>query len=159
MAGQKFKGKVVAPNFNLGGADLKFASVVITNAQLKALRATPKQLVPAPGAGKVLEFVSAVLQLKAGANVLTETADNLGIKYNNGAGVQVSEDIETTGFLDQAADTITYAQTKLNPIVACANAANKALVLHNTGDGEYGGDAANDAKLVVYVTYHVHTLA
>ncbi len=71
MGAQKVKGRFIAPIFNMGGADLKHADVLLTNAEIKALRATPKTLVAAPGSGRVLEFVSAVLQLKAGTNVLT----------------------------------------------------------------------------------------
>jgi hypothetical protein len=158
MGAQKVKGKFIAPNFGQGGADLKFADVLVANADIKALRATPKTLVPAPGAGKVLEFMSAVLQLKAGTNVLTEGTANLAVKYQNAAGVQVSQTIETTGFIDQAADTVTYGLVKLDPITARTGCENQPLVLHNLGAGEIAGNAANDALLRVKVAYRVHTL-
>lgn len=158
MGAQKFKGKVVVPLLNQGGAEFKFADVLVANAEIKALRATPKTLVPAPGAGKVLEFVSAVLQLKAGANVLTEATANLAIKYKDGTGVQVSQTIETTGFIDQAADQVTYGLVKLDPITARAGCENQPLVLHNLGAGELAGNAANDALLRVKVLYRVHTM-
>lgn len=159
MGAQKFKGKVVLPLLNQGGADLKYADVLVSNAELKALRATPKTLVAAPGAGKLLELVSAVLHLKAGANVLVEATANLAIKYKDAAGVQVSQTIETTGFIDQAADQVTYGLPKLDPITARANCENQPLVLHNLGAGEFTGNAANDAVLRVKVAYRVHTLA
>jgi hypothetical protein len=158
MGAQKFKGKVVVPLLNQGGAEFKFADVLVANAEIKALRATPKTLVPAPGAGKVLEFVSAVLQLKAGANVLTEAAANLAIRYKDGASVQVSQTIEMTGFIDQAADQITYGLVKLDPITARAVCEDQPLVLHNEGAGEFAGNAANDAILRVKVSYRVHVL-
>jgi hypothetical protein len=66
----------------------------------------------------------------AGANVLTESTANLGIKFTDGSGVQVNETVECTGFIDQAANTETEARPKLDPIVAGSAAANKALVLH-----------------------------
>ena len=159
MGAQKVKGRFIAPIFNMGGADLKHADVLLTNAEIKALRATPKTVVAAPGSGKVLEFVSAVLQLKAGTNVLTESTANLAIKYKDGTGVQVSQTIETTGFIDQAADTVTYGLQKLDPIVARTNSENQPLVLHNLGAGEIAGNAAADARLAVKVLYRVHTLA
>ena len=159
MGAQKFKGKVVVPLLNQGGADFKFADVLVANAEIKAVRATPKTLVPAPGVGKVLEFVSAVLQLKAGANVLVEATANLAIKYQNAAGVQVSQTIETTGFIDQAADQVTYGLVKLDPITARAGCENQPLVLHNLGAGEFTGNAANDAALRVKVSYRVHILS
>jgi len=134
------------------------AQVTLTNAEIKALRATPKTLVAAPGAGKVLEFVSAQLKLVAGANVLTESTANLAVKYTDGSGAQVSQTIECTGFIDQSVNTMTSAWGKIDAIVAYSAAANKALVLHNLGAGEFGGNAAADATMVVDVVYRVHTI-
>lgn len=134
------------------------ASVTLTNAEIKALRATPKTLVAAPGSGKMLEFVSIVLKNNGGTNAITETIDNMAVKYTDGSGAAVSETIEATGFIDQTAATITVGQAKNDAIVAYASAANQALVLHNTGDGEYAGNAANDVTMTVRVTYRVHTV-
>jgi hypothetical protein len=156
MGAQKVKGKFIAANFGQGGADLKFSDVVIANVDLKALRATPKTLVAAPGNGKVLEFLSAVLVLAAGSNVLVEATANLAVKYQNGAGVQVSQTVEMTGFIDQAAHQVTYALPKLDPITARTGCENQPLVLHNLGAGEFTGNAANDATLRVKVAYRVH---
>ena len=137
---------------------LKYATVTLTNAEIKALRATPKTLVSAQGANKGIEFVSAVLKLVAGANVLTETADNMAIKYTDGSGAAVSQTIESTGFIDAAVNTVTNALPKIDAIVALSDSANKAIVLHNTGDAEFGGNAAADATMVVKVAYRVHDL-
>ena len=156
MGAQKVKGKFIAANYGQGGADMKFADVVIANADLKALRATPKTLVPAPGSGKVLEFLSAVLVLAAGSNALTESTANLAVKYQNAAGVQVSQTIEMTGFIDQTTHQVTYALPKLDPITARTGCENQPLVLHNLGAGEIAGNAANDATLRVKVSYRVH---
>lgn len=153
------EGSTTSSDFNsVGGGNLITDKVTLTNAEIKALRATPKSLVAAPGAGYVLQFVSAVLKLKAGTNVLTESADNLAIKYTNGSGVAVSETIEATGFIDQSADTQTQTNAIKDAIVASASAENKALVLHNTGDGEYAGNAAADATMNVYITYRIVTV-
>ena len=154
-ASSSFDGSKTTYNFD---PMLAVATVTVTNAQLKAIRATPKTLVAAPGAGKVLEFVSAVIKNSGGANALTESADNLAIRYTDGSGAIVSQAIEATGFLDQTAATVSNALAKIDAIVAYSAAANKALVLHNTGDGEYGGNAAADVTLTVIVTYRVHTL-
>ena len=105
----------------------------------------------------MLEFLSAVVMLKAGTNVLAEATANLAVRYKDGASVQVSQTIETTGFIDQAADQITYGLAKLDPITARTVAENQPLVLHNLGAGEFTGNAANDALLKVKVAYRVHT--
>jgi len=135
---------------------LKYATVTLTNANIKALRATPITLVAAQGSNKVIELVSAMLELKAGTNVLAESADNMAIKFNNGSGLAVSQTIEATGFIDASVDTITNSRPAIDAIVALSASANKALVLHNTGDGEYGGNAAADATMVVKIAYRVH---
>jgi predicted RecA/RadA family phage recombinase len=135
---------------------IKYATVNLTNANIKALRATPKELVAAPGANKIVEFVSAVLFLDYGANVLTESADNLAVRYENTTGALASQAIEATGFIDATADTLTNALPKIDAIVAAASGLNKALVLHNTGDGEYAGNAGADTVIKVKVAYRVH---
>jgi len=142
----------------LDASILRYASVAVSNAEIKALRATPKTLVAAPGANKFLEFVSAVLVNAGGTNALTESAANLAVKLNNGSGLAVSQAIEATGFVDQTAKTLTNALPALDAIVASASGANKALVLHNTGAGEYAGNAAADVTWVVNVAYRVHSV-
>lgn len=135
---------------------LKSATITVTNAELKALRATQKTLVAAPGTNKSIEFVSALLRLNAGSEVLTESADNLSIRYTNGSGVKVSVDIEATGFIDQAAATFTNAIPVKDAIVVATGALNQALVLDNDGDGEFAGNATGDATMTLHVIYRVH---
>lgn len=134
---------------------LRFAEVSLTNAEIKALRATPKTLVAAAGANTVLELVNGVLILKAGANVLTESTANLAVKYKDGSSTQISETVESTGFIDQAVDTLTTVRPKQDGIVATSIYANQPLVLHNLGAGEFAGNAAADATLRAKIAYRV----
>ncbi len=134
--------------------DIRIARVTLTNANMLALRATPITLVAAPGANKRIQYLGATLNLDASAGAYTETADNMAVKFTNGSGVAVSATIEATGFVDQAAKMHSQSIPVVDAIVAEAGCVNQALVLHNTGDGEYGGgNAAN--SLVVNVTYRV----
>lgn len=132
--------------------------VTVSQAEIVALRATPKEIVAAPGAGKVIDFIAAHIQLVyGGTGNNTETSANLGIKYTDGSGVQVCETVEATGFIDQTASTNTSARKKLDPIVAASGATNKALVLHNLGAGEYGTTGGTPTStLKVKVIYAVH---
>lgn len=128
--------------------------VTLTSAQVKALRATPITIVPAPRTGYVNVLVQARLKLKyGGTNVFTETADNLALRYTDGSGVIVSQTIETTGFIDQNVNTETSALPKIDAIVASTGSAGKPIVLHNTGDGEIAGNAGNDNQLQVVCIY------
>lgn len=134
---------------------LQIATVSITNSEMLNLRATPKTLVAAPGAGKILSLVTAVLLFDY-TGAYTETTDNMAIRFTNGSGVIVSDTIEATGFVDATADTVTFARKAVDGIVAKSASENQALVLHNTGDGEYGGgNAANAVR--VKVAYRVIT--
>lgn len=139
--------------------DAVTVKVSLTAAQIKTLRATPVELVAAQGADTLIEFQSAMFVLTAGTEVLTETADNMAIEYDDGAAVAVTGAIEATGFIDQAADTITNAIPVGDTIDASADVINKNIALINTGDGEYAGNASDDAELDVYVTYRVLNLA
>lgn len=131
-------------------------TVELSNADIKALRASPKELVATPGAGKFIELVSAVLILDYGSEVLTESSDNLVIQYGT-SGDDITAAIEMTGFIDQAADTIMIVGPA-NPLAAnaAADMVNNAITLFNTGDGEFGGNASNDTTMTVKVTYRIH---
>ena len=134
---------------------LRTDAIAISNAELKAIRATPKVLVAAPGAQEVIEFVSATIIMDYGSNVLSETADDLQIEYTGG--LDCAAAIDTTGFLDQAGDMIMIC--KATTIAGSATASLKGLGIHlkNIGDGEFDGNAGNDTVLRVKITYILHT--
>ena len=136
---------------------IQYAETSHTAAQTRALRATPRELVPAPGAGKYIEFLSAQLFLDYSGAAMSEDSDNLAVKFDSGSGEAVSETIETTGFIDQTADTVTNAVNKKDTIVAASASVNKKLVLHNTGSGEFGSAGTPTSVLRVKVAYRVHT--
>lgn len=149
-------GKLAANAVTTGKLDvstIQYAEVALTADEIKALRATPKTLVAAPGAGKAIEFLSAVLLLDATATAFAEDADNMAIKYTDGSGTSVSETIEATGFIDQTADTLIAVKPATSAAIAKSACENKALVLHNTGDGEY---ATGTGTMRAKVAYRVH---
>lgn len=134
---------------------MSYATVSLTSAQVKALAATPIQLVAAPGAGKVVKLMGAQLKLVyGGTNAFTEAGDNLVINYTNAAGVAVSQVIEMTGFIDQTASMYTNAEPAINAIVTAAASENQALVLWNN-NAEIAGNAANDNTLEVSIAYRI----
>lgn len=140
-------------NAKLAEDTIQTVTVTVSSAELLALATTPKELVAAPGADKFIQFLGAQLILDYNSAGYTESGDNMGIKYNNASGVQVSETIESTGFIDQTADTITNAIPKKDAIVAASGAVNQALVLDNLGSNFAAGDSPMD----VVVSYKVLT--
>ena len=124
---------------------------ILTNAQLLAVRATPIEIVEAPGAGKRNLFLGASLRLNVTTTAYTESTANIGFKYKDGSGVQVNETVEATGFVDQTGITHTNARPKLDAICTDAQCVNLAIVMHNLGAGEWtGGNAANTMTVTVY---------
>lgn len=127
--------------------------VVVSSAELLALNATPKELVPAPGATRALVFEGAVIHKPAGtAYAGIAAGEDLSVKYTNGAGAEVAEG-ETTGFLDQATAQTRYVRphTAASAISSISPVANAALVLHMlTGEITTG-----DSALHVRVYYRI----
>lgn len=135
---------------------VRYATVELTNANIKNLRATPIELAAAPGAGYILEFVGATLILDYGTNALSESDDNLAIEYNGGTGSAVTAAIETTGFIDQAVDQVAVITPATVATMTAASSVNKNLALVNTGSGEFGGNAGADTTMTVKIAYRVH---
>lgn len=122
---------------------------------IKGLKASPLELVAAPGADKFIELKSAVLVMNYGSEALTESEDDLVIEYETGT--DITAGIDSTSFLDQEADILKVVQPSAAVVITAANAVNKNIRLFNSGDGEFGGNASNDTTLSVRVAYRVHT--
>jgi hypothetical protein len=128
--------------------------VEITSAEMLALRATPKELVPAPGANKVLEFVGVVIKYLAGSTGYTESNANLVVEYEGGQDVCTA--IDATNFIDQTNDEIRMAQfseTALATTVDLEALKNDNLRLLNNGAAEWTGGTG---RLDVRIQYRVH---
>ena len=158
MAGRQYKVLSKMSAF-VGGALVDrqtvptFKEVTITNAQMLALRATPITLVSAPGKANIYrEFLYAIMVVNVTTTAYTVGTNDMAIRQTNSTGVILSDTIETAGFLDQVAIKANSARAKLDPI---GYLLNKALVLHNTGAGEFtGGNAANTLKVRTYYRDH-----
>lgn len=150
-------GRAVVPANLAASGFVQWADVTITATEIKALATTAKELVAAPAAGSAHLFLGAVFKLNYGSEVFTEAGDNLGIKYTDASGVQVSDTIECTGFIDQSADTQTNAVPVKDAIVASASAEAQALVLDNLGNN-FGGNASDDSTITCRVYYVTQAL-
>jgi hypothetical protein len=106
----------------------------VTSAEVLALFATPQAIVAAPGAGKAIVPIRAVVYKPAGtAYAGIAAGEDLVFKYTDASGAQCTGVIETTGFLDQ-----TTAQTRVVGLPGATGAtagsfapvADAAVVLH-----------------------------
>ena len=130
--------------------------VEISSAEIILLNSAPKDLVAAPGTGKWLEFVGAVLILDYGTNDYSENVDNMVIQYDGGTDATAS--IESTDFIDADADTVAVIVPATIAHIASASVVNDALELLNvgSGDGEFAG--SGDGTMTVKITYIIHNL-
>lgn len=128
---------------------IRTIEVAITAAEILALRATNKELVAAPGTGKVLQFLGAILILDY-ATAYTESAANLAINYTNAAGTVASEVLEATGLADATTDQIRHMVPAIvSPVVA----ANAPLTLDNNGAAEWSGGTSVIRMKVTYAVW------
>lgn len=134
--------------------------VTLTNAQIKAIRATPITAVAAQGAGTIILPISAYVGLVyGGTNAFTAAAnDNLSLKLKDGSG-----SILLSGAVQAFVQATNSAISQMVPgsavgatvNVSKANGDNQPLVIHNQTAAEIAGNAAADNTMVVTITYVV----
>lgn len=145
-----------------GNTKSRMATVtkILTNAQVKALRATPISLVAAPGAGKVvLPVFCYVALIYGGTNAFTAAAnDNLSLKLKDGSGALLMSG-GVQAFIQNTASALTAmvpgTAVGATPNILKTVGDNQALVIHNQTAGEIAGNAAGDNKITVTVGYMV----
>jgi len=121
---------VVGSTGAAAAGDLSHSDVTVSSAEILALNATPKTLVPPPGLGKAILFSHSVFFLDYNSAAYGGIAggEDWCVRFTNGSGDEVSPDIETTGWLDQTSDQTRYAYAEASKSITPV--ANAALVLH-----------------------------
>jgi len=132
---------------------VRTARIVVTAAQVNVLRATPRTLIAAQGTGRLVQLLPSMLEIVPGTVAWTESADNLVVRYTNSSGVIVSQTIEMTSFITRTERGFTSIQPVVDGIVASTASLAQALVLHNSGDGEFGN--SGNGQLIVHLAYRV----
>ena len=117
--------------------DDRVAEVTVSSAELLALRATPKTIVAAPGAGKMIVFKEALVIADNGTAYTVSTNDMV-FRMVGAAGDVVSQTIDTAGLLDSTSDIVSFCgPVATDTKTPKAEAENVALVLPTTGAGEF----------------------
>ncbi len=134
-----------------GEGSVRTETVIITNAELLTLAtSTGKELVPAKGADILIEFVGAVL-IQHNKTAFTETTDDIVIQYTD-SGVDVSQTIDATGFVDQTSDEVRIVtQLIADPAVQDYTASvGQGLSLFNAGGNWTDG---TNGYMVIKISY------
>lgn len=130
-------------------APLFQVDVTVSTAELLALNTTPKTLVAAPAAGKILvpEMLQCWLDYASTAYDGIAANEDLVVRYTDGTGA-IAMTVEATGFLDASADAFRLGSRPGSDIAPVAAA---ALVLHMST----GNIATGNSPLKVRLHYRV----
>ena len=132
----------------MGVTPIRYRTVQLTSAEILALNTTQKELVAAPGTGRVLEFVSMVSFLDHGGTDYASNGDLIVKLYTTA----VSATIAKADLIQASADAYNITQALSADVVLLAN---KALYLTcSSGDPDTG-----NGILIVHVAYRVHDLS
>ncbi len=127
----------------------------VTTAQVLALFATPIEIAPAPATGFANIFRSAGIYKAPGVAYDNIAAgENLAIGYTNAAGLVVSPEIETAGFLDSTGAQFRWVEKRAVAIaiVGDINPTAAANLVIKLEDAEI---QTGDSDLIVWCYYDV----
>lgn len=153
-AGGAFKQLPEAP---VGGELIRTVKVSLTAAEIKAMETTPKVVVVAQGANKVIEFVSAWARLNDDGTDYDDAAaqGDLAFAYVDESGTVVSGVVDADGFIDATEERhCTFVPASVASATV-AQAENVALVFFNDGDAFTTGTRTMD----VWVSYRMHDVS
>ncbi|KKN77899.1 hypothetical protein LCGC14_0356360 [marine sediment metagenome] len=122
--------------------------IEISSAEIKLLVSAPKELVPAPGPGKVIEFVSAVLFLDYNSTTY-DTNTSLTVQTITG-NTALSGAVTATNFLHKTADAYTVMQV-LSTVAGVVTDVNDGIELVAIGI-----PATGNSPMKIKVSYRVH---
>lgn len=145
--------QAITGDFSLSGAGVATVSPLVTanisvnvsSAELLALYTTAKEVVAAPAAGFVHEFLSMELIYKHVSTQYTiGSATNLTIAYTDKSGADTSVALACTGLIDQASNQLRMVAriaTNVTPVAA------SPLVLKLAGGNPSAGDGTMTLKI------------
>src|SRR5258708_4039397 len=139
-------------------SSLFYTSLTLTSAQIKALHATPVQMIAAPGAGKVICLVGPLYAkfTYGGSNVFVAGASQVIKLYyatNNSAGSPISNAI-----IVSSASTYSIVAAQAFAGAALANLENQPINAYNDVATEITGNAANNNTITLSAMYYIMTL-
>lgn len=134
------------------------ATLTLTSAQVLALRATPIQIVAAPGAGKVIRPVCCDVKMTYGGTNAFTNGQNFTLKHGSGSGTSMGT-VNTASMLNGTTTAYTINNVMMGSnSVAATIMENQSLVVQNGGASEITGNAAGDNTVTVTLLYYILSL-
>ena len=141
------------------GGGVSSVSVTLTSAQVKALHATPIEIIPAPGSGKGIMIISYSNKLNyGGTNVFVAgAAQTISLYYNNTTTVLVNGMIPNAMIVSSANKfSIGYEpNSSTNQVAGVLDNVN--VTAYNSSATEISGNAANDNTITISIVYAIVT--
>jgi len=139
------------------GAGILSVSGTLTNAQVKALHGTPVQILAAPGAGKVIQVITASFTLDyGGTNAFTAGASQT-IQVYYGTLVQITIGLVNTALVSTSS-RYNQSDPLLNSVQPYSSVVNTAVNLYNSVVTEITGNAANNNTVSYNIIYRTITI-
>jgi len=141
----------VGDSVRFGTSEFKTATVEVSSAEILALNGSPKTLIASQGSDTIIDVESVIIILDAGTpyNGIGATED-LIIEYAGGN--DITNSIETTGFLDSATDIVKrYDSVGDDDLTSSVGELVKLRITS-------GNVATGTGTLTIKITYRVHSL-
>ncbi len=157
-------GAGVAPTFQAAsGGGLLSTSLALTNAQIKALVATPIQIIAAPGSGNIINIVSCTaIMIYGGNNAFTDTSTNSIYLFYGANTSAITTGIQRVLDFNSITATTTTWCTGIQNAAAIQNSYTTAIATNKnvivslpSGSAEIAGNAANDNTITIWVLYTI----
>lgn len=134
---------LIDDNFHkIDDAAVRRAVLALSSAQILALHSTPLEIVPAPGVGKIILPISAVIQYFAGATPYTVNAgDTFMLLPEGAASIGFGYQADATGLIDQAINQIgNFGPTEISSSLSSASGKGLSVAESDGGTPFSGGD-------------------
>jgi hypothetical protein len=128
-------------------------SVPLSAAEINALRATPKTLIPAPGPGKIINVISCMIRLNYVALFTANANQMLAIGYTNITGPSIIATAASNDLIKSSADRVLGTINGGQDLTSYNSVANQPVVIYNTSTTEISGGAGS--SMTVFLTYQI----
>lgn len=140
-----------------GGGSVSSVTGTLTNAQIKALHATPITLISAPGAGKVIVILQSTSVMNYGGTNIFVDGGGAGVilSYSNTTNTAAAT-FMPTGQLVASSSRMNVASGAVSSSLYSSNT-NLAVLAYNSSVTEISGNAANNNTISYSILYTTMT--